>query len=114
MYGALHCIKLVSVEFSMIDKNMDSHEENYDDGEGAMENQNNGKLIQDHAEQTGGEGDHDQRKQQPTFHAQFFPINNCVYDTQQQKQHRCHFMNMDAGKRDHDSHDETDQQCDVE
>ena len=70
-------------------------------------------MVQDHPEQAGGEGDHNQSQQQPTLCTQFLPITKSMDDAQQQKQNRCHFMNMDTGKGYHDGHDEADQQCDV-
>ena len=43
---------------------MDRQEEYQGDGDAAMENQNDGELIQDHAEQACSEGNHNQCKQQ--------------------------------------------------
>ena len=52
-------------------ENMNRQEKDQCDGDAAMENQNDGELIQDHAEQAGGKRNHNQRKQQPPFCTQF-------------------------------------------
>ena len=95
-------------------KYMDRQEEYQGDGDAAMENQNNGELIQDHAEETGSKRNDDQPQQQPALCSQLLSVRNGMDDTQQQKDHRCQFMDMDAGQRYHDGDKEADQQCDVQ
>ena len=41
-------------------KNMNCKEKYHGDGNTAVEDQDNGKLVQDHAKQTGSEGNDDQ------------------------------------------------------
>ena len=79
-----------------------------------MENQDNGELIEDHAEQAGSKGNHNQCKQQPSFRSQFLSVSNGMDDAQQQKQDRYQLMDMYTGQRDHNSNKEADQQCDVQ
>ena len=76
---------------------MDRQEEYQGDGDAAMENQDDGKLVQNHTKQAGGEGDHNQCKQQQSFCTQFLSVRNGMDDTQQQKDHRCQLMDMNAG-----------------
>ena len=49
---------LFLLQLLMIYKYMDRQEEYQGDGDAAMENQNNGAPVQDHAEQAGSEGNH--------------------------------------------------------
>lgn len=93
---------------------MNCKEEHKCDGNGTVKGKNNGKLIQNHAKQAGSERDHNQSQQQPTLCTQFLAVKNSVDDAQQKEQQRCHFVNMDTGKRDHDGHDEVDKQCDIQ
>ena len=98
----------------MIHKNMDCEEEYHGDRDTAVENQNNGKLIQDHAEQAGGEGEHNQSQQQPPLCAQFLAVYDGMDNAQQKKQQRCHFVNMDTEKRNHNGYNEAGKQCEVQ
>ena len=74
-------------------KNMNRKEEHYGNGDCTVENQDDGELIQNHANQTGGEGGHDQRKQQPPLCTQPLSVHDDVDKAQQQEQDRCHFVN---------------------
>ena len=49
-----------TIELLMKYKYMDRQEEYQGDGDAAMENQNNGELLQDHAEETGSKRNDDQ------------------------------------------------------
>jgi len=106
------CIFLA--QLLMKNKDMNCQEKYQSDGDTAMENQNNGELIRDHAEETGGEGNYNQCKQQPSFRSQFLSVSNGMDGTQQQKDHRCQLVDMYTGQRDHNSNKEADQQCDVQ
>ena len=66
-------------------KNMNCKEKYHGDGNTAVEDQDDGKLVQDHAKQTGGEGDHDQTQQQPPLCAQLFAVHNGMDDAEHQK-----------------------------
>ena len=98
----------------MKNKYMDRQEKYQSDGKTAMENQNDWKLIQNHAKQAGSEGNHNQREQQPSFCSQFPAVGNGMDDTQQQKDHRYQFVDMDAGQRHHASNDKTDEKRDIQ
>ena len=62
---------------------MNCQEEYQSDGDAAMENQNDGELIEDHAEQSGSEGNHSQCKQQPSLCPQFLSVDNGVDNAEQ-------------------------------
>ena len=98
----------------MIDKNMDRKEKYHSDGDAAVEDQDDGKLFQNHTDQAGGEGEHNQTQQQPPLCAQFLAVHNSMDDAEQQKQQRCHFMNMDTGEGNHDGYNEADKQREVQ
>ena len=98
----------------VIYEDVDCCKEYYCYGDASVKGKNNGKLIQNHAKQASGEGDHNQSQQQPTLYTQFLAVKNSVDDAQQKKQQRCHFVNMDTGERDHDGHNEVDKQCDIQ
>ena len=100
--------KCQSAEFLMEYENMNRQEEYQSDGDAAMKDQNDGELVQDHSEQAGGEGDHNQCMQQPSFCTQFLSVSNGMDDAQQQKQDRCQLMDMYTGQRYHDGYDEAD------
>ena len=87
---------------------MNCQEEYQSDGKTAMENQDDGKLVQNHTKQAGGEGDHNQCKQQPSVRSQFLSVSNGMDDAQQQKQDRCQLMDMYTGQRYHDGDKEAD------
>lgn len=93
---------------------MNCHKENNSDGDCSMKDQYNGIMIQDHAEQAGGEGDHDQRKHRYPLCTQLPAIHDGMDNAQQQEDHRCHFMNMDTGERNHNGYNEADKKHDVE
>ena len=79
-----------------------------------MENQDDGKLVQNHTKQAGGEGDHNQCKQQPSFCPQLFAVDDGVDNAQQQKYHGCQLVDMYTGQGDHDGNKEADQQGKVQ
>ena len=89
-------------------KYMDRQEEYQGDGDAAMENQDDGKLVQNHTKQTCCEGNYNQCKQQPSFRSQFLSVDDGMDDAQQQKQDRCQFMDMYTGQRYHDGDKEAD------
>jgi hypothetical protein len=51
-----------TIELLVKYENMNRQEKDQCDGDAAMENQNDGAPVQDHAEQTGSEGNHNQCK----------------------------------------------------
>lgn len=104
----------MSAEFLTVYEKMDRQEEHHSDGDAAVEDQNDGKLIQDHAKQAGGEGQQDQPQQQPAFRAQLPAVYNGMDDAEQQKQHGCHFVNVDTGEGHHNGYDEADKKCEIE
>jgi len=95
-------------------KYMDRQEEYQGDGKTAMENQDDGELIEDHAEQSGSEGNHSQCKQQPSLCPQLLSVDDGMDDTQQQKDHRYQFVDMDAGQRDHNGDKKANQQGNIQ
>ena len=95
-------------------ENMNRQEEYQSDGDAAMKDQNDGELVQDHSEQAGGEGDHNQCKQQPSFCTQFLSVSNGMDNAQQQKQDRCQLVDMHTGQRHHASNDKTDEKRDIQ
>ena len=106
--------KCQSAEFLMKYKNMNCQKKYQSDGKTAMENQDDGKLVQNHTKQAGGEGDHNQCKQQPSLCPQLLSVSNGMDDTQQQKDHRYQFVDMDAGQRDHNGDKKADQKRNVQ
>ena len=111
---AVCCAALLAAYLPVEHKNMNCKEEYQSDGKTAMENQNDGELIQDHAEQACGKGNHNQCKQQQAFCTQFLSVDNGVDNAEQQKQDRCQLMDMNAGQRHHDGYEEADQQSDIQ
>ena len=55
--------KCQSAEFLMEHENMNRQKKYHSNGDGAVEDQDDGKMIQDYTKQTGSEGDHNQPKQ---------------------------------------------------
>ena len=80
-------------------KNMDRQEEHQSDREGAVEDQDNGKLIQNQTEQAGGEGDDDYCKKQPALYAQFLTVDERVNKAQQQEKDGCQLVDADTCQR---------------
>ena len=93
---------------------MDRQEEDQRDGNHTVEDQHKGKLIQDHAKESTDKGNQDQSQQKPELRAQFLSVGNGMDDAQQQEEDGCHLMDMDTGEGDHDGHNKTNEQCDVQ
>ena len=53
-------------------KNVNCQEEHHGDGNHPMQDQNDGVLVQDHAEQAGGEGKDNQSQQKVSLRVQLF------------------------------------------
>ena len=66
-------------------ENMNRQKKYQSDGKTAMENQDDGELIEDHAKQTCSKGNSDQTQQQPTLYTQLLAVHDCVNDAKQQK-----------------------------
>ena len=93
---------------------MDRYKEHHGDGNAAVKDKDNRELIQNHTKQAGGEGNHNQRKQQQALCAQLFAVDNGMDDAQQQKKDGSHLVSVHTGQRHHNRHNETDQQCEIE
>ena len=79
-------------------ENVDRQEEDQGDGDRAVEDEYHGELIQNHAEEAGGEGDNCQPQQQPMLCSQFLSVGNGMDDAEQQEDDGCQLMDMDTGE----------------
>ena len=95
-------------------KNVDCQEENQCDGYHSVKNQYTGEMIPNHTEESTGKGNQDQSQQKPELRAQFLSVSNGMDDAQQQEEDGCHLMDMDTGEGNHDGHNKTNEQCDVQ
>ena len=75
-----------------------------------MQNQDDSKLIEYHAEQTAQERHHDNTKKQQLFCVQSLMIYTGVYDGKDQEQRRSHFVYLNAGDRNHNRYHEENKQ----
>ena len=59
---------------------MNRKEEDQRNGNGTVQDQNPGNVVQNHAEEAGGKGNQDQSQQKPALCAQLLSVSNSVDD----------------------------------
>ena len=95
-------------------KDVNCQEEHHSNRNHPMQDQNDGVLVQDHAEQAGGEGKDNQRQQKVSLRVQLFPADHGMDGAEKQEKNGCQLVEMDAGQGNQESDDETDQQSDIQ
>lgn len=93
---------------------MDRQKENQRNGNHTMQDQYNGNVIENHAEESAGKRDQNQSQQKPALRTQFLSVSNGMDDAQQQEKDGCQLVHMDPGQRNQNGHDEADQQSKVQ
>ena len=105
MSGPVHFL----AQLLMKNKDMNCQKKYQRNGNAAMQDQDNGELIQNHPKQAGSKRNHDQAKKQPAFCAQFLSVDNGVDNAEQQKQNRCQLMDMYTGQGHHNGNKKANQ-----